>query len=997
LSTLGSTAGQVAPTLCVLGGVRIECDGEGVELRGQVRRLLGILLAEHDRPVDTEVLIDRLWPEDTAPRTARKAVQVLTGRLRRALEAAGIADRLDTTEHGYLLRGAPADLAGYEATLSAAEARAGTDARASLDALDAAFEQWARPWGAQGDETWLAARVAAIEERHRRAEELWADLALEAGRAARAVDRLRDAAEREPFRERRWAHLMLATYRDGRQVDALRVYDEAATVLRELGLDPGPELQRLRIAILEHDVALQARRPAAADVFGATSFVGRDRELALIDTLLESHRLLTVVGIGGIGKTRLVDEYARGRQFGGDDVRSAGFASTPPGVGAAVHLASELGLGVDAQTDREAADVLAATVGREPVLLVLDALEHAPDANSLVLGIIERCPRVRVLATSRVPLGVQAERTLSIAPLPLGTSAASEAGTALELLADRAGIGLDALDQDARADLIARVEATGGIPLLVELAAPSVHQPNRDDGVDDAADDTTVVTGDDQRDAIRDAIVQALDAVDERACELAVDAAVLPAGVSERTAAALRGLPRDVARRALRQLTWVNLMATRPGLAGIRYQSLDPVREALGPTATAPLQLAIERASQAVQQVFEAFAPSPVQPRVASMVDAAEDEHANLRFLLAHQLAVYPQRALELAIAASDFWASRGFSVEGRGWIEAATAAARPKGVLAWDSMLALVRTTRTFAEISLLRDRLEASVASMRSADADWAHLGVGLMYLAISRGWSGDADGAVAALDEVDPLVERSGTEWSRVMFGRLRGLQLVVGGDLAGGRATQRAALGQLIELGDPYSAAQTVYLSAVIGDMAGADDVLDDIRIARELATTVKDVSMLGQLLLLEARSMRRAGDGHSPELFAEAAERLLGFGGVRAASLAYRDLGLLEVADGATAAAGEHLRRSLVPLLQLDRPAAALAVGGLAVLAHRAGDGPGAARLLAEAGALHAAAASIWQDESRRLAELAESIGLPLTGDVAAAGGDDRLLELVGMG
>ena len=284
-----------------------------------------------------------------------------------------------------------------------------------------------------------------------------------------------------------------------------------------------------------------------------------------------------------------------------------------------------------------------------------------------------------------------------------------------------------------------------------------------------------------------------------------------------------------------------------------------------------------------------------------------------------------------------------------------------------------------------------------MRAEGADWVHLAGGLTYLAISRGWSGDATGAIAMLDEVEPLIERSGTEWGRVLLERLRGLSLAATGDLLGARRVQRAAVPRLIELGDPYTAGQAAYLSAALGDMAGRDDVLDDIRVARELATTVRDVSLLGQLLLIEARALRRAGDGRSRELFAAAAERLMGFGGIRAASLAYRDLGLLELADGDAGAATDHLRRALVPLLRLDRPAAAPAVGAFAVLCHRAGDERAAATLLGFADALHdSRRADV--DRRRPAARRPRRVDrhAELGGGPRSAPDDDALLELLGL-
>ena len=200
--------------------------------------------------------------------------------------------------------------------------------------------------------------------------------------------------------------------------------------------------------------------------------------------------------------------------------------------------------------------------------------------------------------------------------------------------------------------------------------------------------------------------------------------------------------------------------------------------------------------------------------------------------------------------------------------------------------------------------------------------------------------------------------------------------------------------MIELGDPSTAASTIYLAAVLGDMAGCDDVLDDIRVARELATAVRDVSLLGLLLLIEARVLQRAGDERSRQVFADATHRLVELGGIRAASVAQRDLGLLELDRGDEAVAAEHLREALPSLLQMDRPAAGLAVGALAVIRHRGGEERQTDALLAAALALRVSDGPVWEEDGRRLKTLAQSIGVSVAQRDPEPLSDDVLLEML---
>ena len=263
----------------MLGGAAIEIDGDLVVLSAQERRLLGILLAARGRAVATEDIVDRLW-DAGPPKSAVKIVHVLVGRIRRQLDLRRVdgSRAIETLGHGYRIADAT-DLDEFLRVAAMAEKLATVDPPRARRAAEDAVARWTgRPFGEQADEAWLRPTVDALEERRRRTEDLWADLTLEYGGSDAPVEELRALVEAEPLRERRWSRLMIGLYRAGRQADALRAFDEAREVLRdELGLDPGPELRRLQLRVLQHDPSLDTT--TTADTAAFTSFVGRDVEL----------------------------------------------------------------------------------------------------------------------------------------------------------------------------------------------------------------------------------------------------------------------------------------------------------------------------------------------------------------------------------------------------------------------------------------------------------------------------------------------------------------------------------------------------------------------------------------------------------------------------------------------------------------------------------------------------------------------------------------------
>ena len=367
-TALGYTRG----VLRVFGGVAVDIGNEAVQLRGLPRELLGILLAHRGRPNTTEALIDRMWPSEV-PKTAAKTVHVVVGRLRRTLADADEPTSILTAGAGYELVRGRLDVDVWLGDLVALEVGAPSSPTDTLEDLDALLARAiGRPWGEFAETAWARAQVQHVEEARGRAEELWADLTLASGTRPVPIDRFRQLAEREPFRERRWGQLMTALYRDGRQAEALRTYDAArALLIEELGVAPGPELQRVHLAVLQHDPGLEHWKGIAYP----SSMVGRQEELARLRELLTAGRVVTITGLGGIGKTRLAAEFIHGQGLEGDSVRWVQLDSLADPHAPEQHIARSLGVFGDdiasaTGTSLSATVVAAAAaIGRSPTLI----------------------------------------------------------------------------------------------------------------------------------------------------------------------------------------------------------------------------------------------------------------------------------------------------------------------------------------------------------------------------------------------------------------------------------------------------------------------------------------------------------------------------------------------------------------------------------------------------------------------------------------------------
>ncbi len=455
-------------------------DGRELVLGGRMpRAVLALLLLRANEVVSSDQLVEELWA-GAPPASGAKGLQVHVSRLRRAL-AAGHSDpdgeRLVTTAGGYVLRVRPEELDVQRCERLIGEGRsllaAGRPDQA-LAALSGAVELWRGDVladfqydaFAQGEIARLGElRAAVLEER------IAVEMLL--GREAQVLGELKRLVRDYPYRERLRGQLMLALYRTGRQAEALGAYRAARSALvDELGIEPSVELRQLHEAILAQDETLlqtdpgQPTAPTGVTTDGrapghvhlpvqATPLIGRERELAELMTLAESHQLITLTGTGGTGKTRLGLAFAAGLADRYPDgvwwvpLAMVSEARTVPAA-----IAAAIG---------DIADLPMYLRGRA-LLLVLDNFEHVIEAARAVAELLSGAPGCGVIVTSRERLGVAAEQEYPVAPL--------SPHAAVELFTARARQVEPGYEPGAEIDAIC--ERLDRLPLALELAATRV-------------------------------------------------------------------------------------------------------------------------------------------------------------------------------------------------------------------------------------------------------------------------------------------------------------------------------------------------------------------------------------------------------------------------------------------------------------------------------------------------------------------------------------------
>jgi predicted ATPase/DNA-binding SARP family transcriptional activator len=842
------------PQFTLLGPLSVRRDGEPTAIGGQKpRALLAALLLEANRVVSLDQLVDALWGE-APPDTARNTIQVYVSQLRKVLPDG----MLDTAPPGYRLIVDPETIDLFRFVRLCEEGRtrlADGNAVGAAETLRAALDLWrGAPLADFAWEPFAHAEISRLEELRLAALEDRIDADLALARHGQLIPELERLVVEEPLRERVRAQLMLALYRAGRQADALAVYQRARKALvDELGIEPGESLRKLERAILAQDpslgIPLPTTGPPRRVPIPPYPLLGRERELDALAELVrrDGTRLVTLTGIGGIGKTRLALELVNrlAPEFP-DGVGVALLATVQEPALVARTILEALGL---PEAGRDPEEALIGTLSASRLLLLIDNFEQVLAAAPTVARLLGAAPGLTVIVTSRAPLHVAAEHEFAVPPL-----AEDEAAELFVTRAQAANPSFALSEQNAAAvaELCVRLD---GLPLAIELAAarskllPPVALLAR------LGNRLELLTGG-RRDAprhqqtLRMTLDWSYDLLDSDAQRLFAQLGVFAGGCTLASAESVCRVEGSVL----------------DGLAALVDESLVAQRESDEPRFTL-LQLvrdyALERLNASGEnnetrnrhlEHFVAFAEE-AEPGLAGSDQAGwlariEGEHDNLRAALAYALETEDSRsALRLAVGVRRFWQIHGYLAEGRESLESALAASEdtPSELRAngfnMAGILAGEQGDFDAARVSFTAAAEEGrAVGATRALSSALVNLG----NLAFFSGDTsaarelyresiyhfsslGDVSGQARAKENIGLLSLTAGDAGEAVSWlAAARDLAREVGDELEVGRAT-RSLAAAMVELGAEAEAtnllAESLGIVRALGDTHGIGDCLE----------------------------------------------------------------------------------------------------------------------------------------------------------------------------
>ncbi|GIH23276.1 SARP family transcriptional regulator [Acrocarpospora phusangensis] len=933
-------------------------------------------------------LVDDLWGDD-APANPAGALQVKVSQLRRALDEAepGARDLVVSIPPGYALRTGPEAVDAARFAQLTAEARETADPRAAAALLTDALALWrGTAYADFADEEFTAPAIARLDEQRLAALEQWAEARLELGEHSLLAGELAELTARHPLRERLRAAHIRALYLAGRQSEALADYADLRDRLAdELGLDPSPDLVALYQAILHQDPALSTAttiRTNLPEPLG--DLIGREEAVAEVRTLLEKSRLVTLTGSGGVGKTRLALETARGMIFP-DGVWLVELAAlSGSGLAEAIMAALEI-------QDTGGADRLAGALRSRNLMLVLDNCEHViDDVAKLADTLLRQAPKLRILATSQEALALPGESVWSVPPLdvpsPTADLATLDQSSAVRLFVTRAKAAARdfTLDTDTAPAVAMLCRRLDGIPLALELAATRVRALGVH-GLVARLDDRFRLLATGHRGA--PPRQQTLTAMIDWSWELLGDPERI---VLRRLAIHADGCTLDAAEAVcavpdvldlLSRLVDRSLVTVAHGPEGPRYRLLESVaaycvdrmREA------GEYDELLDRHRAYYTDLADQAHPHLYGPAQRTWLRRLDAEAANFRTAL----------NLRLANRLTWYWFLRGRLTEARRSLETClsqpgTASAERATALAWQAGIALLHGDTT--------DKTTRRETALALLDGDPAGKARAQWFLAYTATDLGDLAVATDLIDQALPVMRQYGDRWGEAAVLSVQAKLAHVRGDLSAlGNAAQRSA--EIFNaLGERWGQLEATGWLGALAELTGDYDEAerrqrDGLVIAEELGlwTEVSTrLSWLGWIALqrgdyaqsrhLCERALRLAVEqAHVPGMVF--AEMTLGF--------AARKDGLIELAE-------THLRGVLARTSPIDE---ANPPPHLPMVLAELGFAAGQRGALTEAVELHRRAftTALTFDAPREHALVAEG----LAGALAAAGEHGQAARLLG--
>ncbi|MFI6578193.1 BTAD domain-containing putative transcriptional regulator [Nocardiopsis sp. NPDC050513] len=511
----------------ILGPLLVhDASGRPITIGGaRLRALLTLLLLRPGQRVSNEQLTEAIWTE-TPPASAGNALQALVSRLRRAL-GPGVEINGDASGYRLCIDPQQVDLGEFDTLAKRGRAQlAAGESAAAVTALGDALALWRGPAVPELTSRGVAEDVALrLAETHAALVEDHLTALLDLGRAHDALPEAEALARREPHSERPVELLMRALAGTGRTADALDAYEAfRARLAEELGLDPSARLADAHLRALRGeftaDAARGGDRPTATPTpqvrlpATLTSFVPREAEVDAAVAQLTESRLVTLLGPGGAGKTRLAIETAAALADRAPELLSLGgwFVELAP-IDSADDILDALAAAMDLRDHAivqarssapttPAEDRVAAFLGDQPAFVVLDNCEHLVEGVARVAEpLLARCPGLRLLTTSREPLGVQGERLVPVPPLPLppedATAEQAVGFASVALFTERArAVRPDfAVGADNVGHVVRITRALDGIPLALELAAARLRSMSPSQLVHRLSDRFRLLTG----------------------------------------------------------------------------------------------------------------------------------------------------------------------------------------------------------------------------------------------------------------------------------------------------------------------------------------------------------------------------------------------------------------------------------------------------------------------------------------------------------------------